>query len=204
MTQYGPGARGAGRGGPVSFAAVKAATDLYDLVRESGVEINRSRMACCPFHDDRHPSLSIKGERWRCFGCGAHGDAIDWCERFFRMDTGAALMFLAARAGIGPVRGGGKGPPGPGPDVSAAIRKRELAEDFRAWVSDQRWKNADLIRKVAHTIDLVVKTPADLGTERAAFLYDTRAKLEGIDELLWGRDIDALADYYREKMTHGF
>ncbi len=34
----------------------------------------------CPFHDDRNPSLSVRAEdrRWRCFGCGASGDAVDF------------------------------------------------------------------------------------------------------------------------------
>jgi hypothetical protein len=37
----------------------------------------------CPFHDDRNPSLCVvpgKG-RYHCFGCGAHGDAIDFLRR---------------------------------------------------------------------------------------------------------------------------
>ncbi|MBD3747670.1 MAG: virulence-associated protein E, partial [Sphingopyxis terrae] len=34
---------------------------------------------CCPFHADRSPSFTIfaGGERFHCFGCGAHGNAID-------------------------------------------------------------------------------------------------------------------------------
>jgi hypothetical protein len=31
----------------------------------------------CPFHDDRNPSFQVKGRHWRCFGCGAEGDAVD-------------------------------------------------------------------------------------------------------------------------------
>ena len=33
----------------------------------------------CPFHaDGRTPSLGVAGNRWKCFGCGRSGDAIDW------------------------------------------------------------------------------------------------------------------------------
>ena len=33
----------------------------------------------CPFHDDgKTPSLGVAGNRWKCFGCGRSGDAIDW------------------------------------------------------------------------------------------------------------------------------
>ena len=41
------------------------------------------RMARCPFHEDREPSLSLYRsrrdgrERWRCHGCDIGGDAID-------------------------------------------------------------------------------------------------------------------------------
>lgn len=36
-------------------------------------------MAPCPHpdHDDRSPSASVRGTRWRCFGCGAKGSIID-------------------------------------------------------------------------------------------------------------------------------
>jgi len=35
---------------------------------------------CCPFHDDREPSLTITpdGRHWKCFGCDQSGDVIDW------------------------------------------------------------------------------------------------------------------------------
>jgi DNA primase len=51
------------------------------VLERHGVQV-RGRMACCPIHEDHTPSLSIfRGhdgvDRWRCHGCGAHGDAID-------------------------------------------------------------------------------------------------------------------------------
>lgn len=42
------------------------------------VEINRNRMAVCPFHGDKDPSFSIKNNFGYCFGCGWHGNAIDF------------------------------------------------------------------------------------------------------------------------------
>jgi hypothetical protein len=37
----------------------------------------------CPFHDDHTPSLSVRrgGRTWRCFSCGARGDAINLARR---------------------------------------------------------------------------------------------------------------------------
>jgi len=41
----------------------------------------RGRKALCPFHEDREPSLSLYERdgrsRFRCHGCGVHGDALD-------------------------------------------------------------------------------------------------------------------------------
>ena len=39
-------------------------------------------MACCPFHDDRHPSMKVD-TRFLCFGCGADGDVIDFTARLY-------------------------------------------------------------------------------------------------------------------------
>ncbi len=187
------------RGGYVSFAAVKAATGLTDLVLECGVEISRSGMALCPFHDDWRPSLSIRGERWHCFGCGAHGDVFDWCERFHRMDTGGALRYLAARAGFARVSSGGAAAPVPTPEEAAARRRRELRDRFFSWMHDGRGKNAELIRRLDSIIGALIKTPEDLATETAEYLYDKRTRAEGAKETLWDRDWEVLAEYYREE-----
>ena len=37
---------------------------------------------CCPFHDDRHPSMKVD-RRFHCFGCQADGDVIDFTARLF-------------------------------------------------------------------------------------------------------------------------
>ncbi len=187
-------------GGLISFNAVRRATDLAALVADCGVVVNRSRMAVCPFHDDRRPSLLVKGDYWRCFGCGEHGDVFTWCERFLSMTTGQALRFLAARAGIAP---GFAPEPVHNPDDTEA-RKRELRRRFIAWIGAERGKNAGRIRRLDAAIGRLVACPEDLGTETAKALYDRRARLEGLDEALWGRDMDALIDYYRERTTYAY
>lgn len=35
----------------------------------------------CPFHEDKNPSMGVKGDGFRCFACGAHGDVIDYVMR---------------------------------------------------------------------------------------------------------------------------
>ena len=49
---------------------------------------------CCPFHDDRTPSLAIYDDHFHCFGCGAHGDHVDWLMMIEGMRRDEALAVL--------------------------------------------------------------------------------------------------------------
>ncbi|MGH2810908.1 MAG: CHC2 zinc finger domain-containing protein [Actinomycetota bacterium] len=61
--------------------ALAALGSPADVLERHGVTVRR-RMALCPFHEDRIPSLSLftgkdGRERWKCWsGCG-HGDSLD-------------------------------------------------------------------------------------------------------------------------------
>jgi hypothetical protein len=66
----------------IDFVAVADRADLRALVVADLGPPDRSRKWCCPFHDDRRPSLGISpdGRRFRCWSgrCGATGTALDW------------------------------------------------------------------------------------------------------------------------------
>ena len=57
----------------------------------------RMHKALCPFHDDRHPSLSFSVRRntFRCFVCGASGDTISLTEQVLGMNFLEACRWLA-------------------------------------------------------------------------------------------------------------
>ena len=57
-------------------------------------------MTCCPFHEDRHPSLKLNEDYFFCFGCGASGDVIDFTARLFGISPKDATEKLAADFGI--------------------------------------------------------------------------------------------------------
>ena len=56
-------------------------------------------MACCPFHNDRHPSMKVD-QRFHCFGCQADGDAIDLTARLFGLSKKDAAVKIADTFGI--------------------------------------------------------------------------------------------------------
>lgn len=67
------------------IAALKAQIDFSSLVAETHV-VNPAGKTLCPFHDDRHPSCHIYKDGFKCFACGAYGDALDWLERVLYAD----------------------------------------------------------------------------------------------------------------------
>jgi hypothetical protein len=56
-----------------------------------------NRKICCPFHDDRTPSLHIYADHYHCFGCGAHGNAIDLLTLLDGRERDAAFELLAKK-----------------------------------------------------------------------------------------------------------
>ena len=64
------------------FSIVKAAVSTRDAAELYGFQITRNGMICCPFHDDRNPSMKVDN-RYYCFGCHETGDVIDFVGRVF-------------------------------------------------------------------------------------------------------------------------
>src|SRR4051812_41544335 len=64
---------------------------------------------CCPFHDDRNPSFCVDPEKgcWRCFGCGASGDAAALVMRATGKTFPEAVEHLIGSQNTGPNTGGG-------------------------------------------------------------------------------------------------
>ena len=81
------------------FQAVKENVTARRAAEMYGIRVNRNGMACCPFHDDRHPSMKID-KRFHCFGCQADGDVIDFTARLYGLNNLGAAVKLASDFGI--------------------------------------------------------------------------------------------------------
>ena len=82
------------------FERVKAAVPLRQAAETYGLTVSRNGMTCCPFHEDKHPSLKLNEDYFFCFGCGASGDVIDFTARLFGISPKDATEKLAADFGI--------------------------------------------------------------------------------------------------------
>ena len=82
------------------FEAVKQSVTVREAAQMYGIEVNRSGMACCPFHDDKNPSMKLNKEYFYCFGCGATGDVIDFTARLYNLSPKEAAEKLAQDFGL--------------------------------------------------------------------------------------------------------
>ena len=65
------------------FERVKSSATPEAAAVQYGIYVTRNHMICCPFHEDRHPSMKLNDDYFYCFGCGANGDVIDFVSRLF-------------------------------------------------------------------------------------------------------------------------
>lgn len=56
---------------------IKESVDIRQAAEFYGVLFNGRGQAACPFHDDKHPSATVKNGRFHCFVCDLHLDVID-------------------------------------------------------------------------------------------------------------------------------
>ena len=81
------------------FEVVKQSVTAREAAELYGIAVGRGGMACCPFHDERHPSMKVD-TRFHCFGCGADGDVIDFTARLYDLSPKGAAEKLAQDFGL--------------------------------------------------------------------------------------------------------
>ncbi|EHC7288811.1 DNA primase [Vibrio parahaemolyticus] len=109
-----------------------ARLDIVDII-DARVKLKKKGKnygACCPFHNEKTPSFSVSQEKqfYHCFGCGAHGNAIDFMMEFERLEFVEAIEELASYLGLDvprEQRSGGSGQFKSGPQASRS-EKRSL------------------------------------------------------------------------------
>jgi DNA primase len=84
-----------------SLESLRQRVDLVDVL-SSHMDLKKAGAAykgLCPFHDEKTPSFTIqKGDtHYHCFGCGAHGDAIQFMMAHVKMGFADAVESLAER-----------------------------------------------------------------------------------------------------------
>ncbi|MGB3165187.1 MAG: DNA primase [Alteraurantiacibacter sp.] len=111
---------------------LKARTTLSALVMRTTKlqRAGREWKACCPFHNEATPSFYVNDQKgfYHCFGCQAHGSAIDWMIEQRGLEFLDAVKELAAEAGMDV--------PAPDPRAAKAAEKRASLHDVMAAAQD--------------------------------------------------------------------
>ena len=85
---------------------LKRQVNLVDIV-SSYVRLKKNGKnytACCPFHNEKTPSFTVSEDKqfYHCFGCGAHGDVLDWLQDYAQMGFKDAIKSLGGEIEMTP------------------------------------------------------------------------------------------------------
>ena len=116
---------------------LKDRVSLPDLIgrRVRLVKRGREHSGLCPFHTEKSPSFTVNEQKgfYHCFGCGAHGSAVDFVMATENLSFPEAVERLAAEAGLRM--------PAPDPGAVRAEKKRaglqEAVEAAASWFAAQ-------------------------------------------------------------------
>jgi len=97
---------------------------IKDIIKDYVPIENNSCSCCCPFHKEKTPSFKInnKKNKFKCFGCGETGDAIDFIMKIESINFVDACLLIASRNNI---------------DVPKQKQKRFRTKDV-AFIGDHR------------------------------------------------------------------
>ncbi len=91
----------------ISDSIIKQVRENNDIVDVIGsylplVQKGKNYFCVCPFHDDHTPSMSVSREKqiFRCFVCGATGNAITFVRDYEKVSFQEAVDILAKKAGL--------------------------------------------------------------------------------------------------------
>ena len=82
------------------FKAVKDAISTREVASFYGIKVNRNGMCCCPFHNDKHPSMKLDN-RYHCFGCGEDGDVINFVGKLYGLSPYDATVKIITDFNLG-------------------------------------------------------------------------------------------------------
>ena len=159
------------------FSEVKEHLTARQAAEYYGLRVKRNGLACCPFHDDKHPSMKID-KNYHCFACGVGGDVVDYVSRMFGLSQYDAALKLIEDFSL-PVDAKG--------NVELSVREKEhirrekaerervtrIQERFEKWCS----QTIDMLRNCILEIDdvnrFLIGKPPDIifSEDYAQMLY---------------------------------
>jgi hypothetical protein len=170
--------------------SIVAAMSLVDVVTSRGIELHPSGpgryRALCPFHSEKTPSFFVfdSSNKYHCFGCGEHGDAIDFIRKIDGLSFRDAVERLT---GVAP------GHYRPDPVV---VRKRQAMSGFERWKSAYSSFLGTLICGCHFLLSRECRHPGDL--ERFIGIIDLQSFAQlHLDAIVSGNQ-ERIAEVFRQ------
>jgi hypothetical protein len=174
-----------------SIDAIKSAIRVDDYAARYLKVINGKTH--CIAHEERTASLVLHDQWAKCFGCGWHGDVIDFAAKYHHISTGDAIRMLADEAGVELKPGSPVKPY----DRAKADRIAAEAEEWRTQVR-RRARNLSateiLLRLSKRELveEYTMHRTQELGKEMRALIRDADLWVKAVTPLI-GTLIDRLA-----------
>jgi hypothetical protein len=109
------------------FGEIRDRVSMQDVAKFYGLQMNRSGMACCPFHEDGTPSLKIYDDHFYCFGCGETGDCTGFTAKLFGLTQIEAAKKISYDFGLHLFDG----------EIAVPVNKVMQAEnEYKAWLKN--------------------------------------------------------------------
>ena len=164
------------------FQDIKDRVDLKDLVRYYGLEVDRGGFPCCPFHNERNPSFKVYEDHYHCFGCGEHGDHVDFVQKIYGLTNIEAAKKISHDLGLGLDDGELAIP------VKPRLLKPKKDEAFLLWLDES-----------VHTL-LEYKKLLNYWEK----IYDPRSPIDKVNErYLESINKRGYTEYYLDKLLYG-
>ena len=85
------------------FEEVKERSDILEVARAIGLNLNKYNKGLCPFHNKKTPSFSIcsKKQLFKCFGCGEWGDSITLVSKLKCLNNYESALYINKLLNLG-------------------------------------------------------------------------------------------------------
>ena len=166
----------------IIFQDIKDRVDLRELVRFYGLDVNRGGFALCPFHNERNPSFKVYEDHFHCFGCGEHGDHVDFVQKLYGLTNIEAAKKISHDFGLGLCDG----------KIAIPVKRKKIRpskdEGFELWIRE--------------SVPLLIEYKNLL--QYWGEIYDPRSPIDKVDERflesIHNRDYN---NYYLEQLLYG-
>ena len=64
------------------------------VFESQGIKVNKGLLSLCPFHQEKKPSMNVRGTFYYCHGCGASGNNVDFLMKHSDLSFPKAIEYL--------------------------------------------------------------------------------------------------------------